>query len=435
MSKDEMQEQVVDKKKNKIVLFAGILGVLLLVVLGVVITQHIISANKDRKVNEQLEEAQHFLDDLDYEQAIVAYEAVIEIDPMSVDAYMGLASVYEAQGEYEKALEVLQLGYEKTQSDNILQEINRIKELISQDGNEQVIETEIEIEIEGDSQYPIAVPGRVVEGIYHNPYYEYPFIAEDKDYLVQIIAQAEQGNYEAALDLMDNDRLIAIVETFADGESYINAMVDDKKVHIFTNVFDNDMQFYQSVEIVILPLNIGYGYYLNKSINRDNNGFENGDYMDQDVVCYGYGECKEGVFWGDYNWKMTCVDTHGNNEQDVSTNTYITEGNVPLVNGLFDGQCTEYYWTDYDYTTTTLVQTYDMGLIKYWNLQEGNFEGYDYCTFVWGYDANGEEVSLSNSGSLESVKNWLDTCRYTIMSYSNYEEYCEIDGGYRYYLW
>ena len=433
MSKDEMQEQVVDKKKNKIVLFAGILGVLLLVVLGVVITPHIISANKDRKVNEQLEEAQHFLDDLDYEQAIVAYEAAIEIDPMSVEAYLGLAEVYEQQGNYERALEVLQLGYEKTQSDNILQEINRIESLISQKDNEQTIETQIE----GDSQYPIAVPGRVVEGIYHNPYYEYPLNAEDKDYLVQIIDQVEQGNYETALDLMDNDRLIAIVERFADGESYINAMVNDKKVHIFTTVYNNEMQLYNSVEIVSLPLNSGYGYYLHNSINRDNNGFENGYFCDQDIVCYGYSECKEGVFWGDYNWKMTIIDTSGNNEQDLRTSTSITEGNVPLVNGLFDGQCTEYhYWTDYDNTTTsTLVQTYDMGLVKYWNLQEGNDAEFEYCTFSWGYNANGEETSITNSGSLEYVKEWLDSCRYTMMMLSNYEEYYQIDGGWRYYYW
>jgi len=139
MSKDEMQEQVVDKKKNKIVLFAGILGVLLLVVLGVVITPHIISANKDRKVNEQLEEAQHFLDDLDYEQAIVAYEAVIEIDPMSVEAYLGLADVYVKSDDLDKAIEVLQSGYSATGDERLRSKLDEL-ELLKQ--TEESIESE-----------------------------------------------------------------------------------------------------------------------------------------------------------------------------------------------------------------------------------------------------------------------------------------------------
>ena len=417
----ETQKDEVVVKKNKKFVVPAIISIIAVffIVAVVVIVLTISSSGKDRKLQAQLDLGEKYISEMNYEQAIVAYEAVIEIDPMSVDAYLGLASVYEAQEEYEKALEVLQLGYEKTQSDSILQEINRIKELISQDGNEQ------EIEIEGDSQYPIAVPGRVVEGIYHNPYYEYPLIAEDKDFLVQIIAQAEQGNYEAALDLMDNDRLIAIVETFSDGENYINAMVNDKKVHMFTEVFNDDIYSYQLVNLIVLPIEMGNGYYFSKM-------YGSGD----EYVSYGYGECKEGVFWGNYNGKDTSVftvtSTSGNNEPVLSINTTISEYNVPLVNGLYDGQYEEYCWSDLTNTDFTSVKTYDMGLIKYWNLQEVEYEN---CTYVCGYYANGEEVSDILFGSLEYNKEWLDTYRQSIASGLDIYEYCEIDGGYRYYLW
>ena len=421
------KEHVLMKKSNKKIVVLIIIIFIVFIVVGILLTFNISSTNKEKILQEQLDLGNKYLNELNYEQAIIAYETAIEIDPMSVDAYLGLSFAHEQQGNYDKALEVLELGYEKTQSDVILQEIERIQAIISQGDYAQ---TDLSA-LETDSEYPLVVPERVVEGIYHNPYYEYPLSTEDKEYLVQIIEQAEQSNYEAALNMVDNDRLIAIVETFADGESYINAMVDDKKVHILINVFDNRQQFYQNVEVIILPLNNGQGYYLEKNINRDNNGFENGEYVDSDGVCYGYGECKEGVFWGNFNWKMTRVDTRGLSEEEISTNTYITEGNVSLVNGLYDGQCTQYYWDDYDNTTNALVQTYDMGLIKYWNLQEGNYEGYNFFTFAWGYDANGDEVSISSSGSLA----WLDTTRHTILRFDNYEDYREIDGGWRYYYW
>ena len=194
MSKDEMQEQVVDKKKNKIVLFAGILGVLLLVVLGVVITPHIISANKDRKVNEQLEEAQHFLDDLDYEQAIVAYEAVIEIDPMSVEAYLGLADVYVEQGMYEEAIEVLENGYELNPIDVFSKEIQNIEEMIERD---------VEFVSEEDETELGTNDNESINNIIRPTYYEYDLSEADAEYLNQIITLFDDEQYNNVTDAIN----------------------------------------------------------------------------------------------------------------------------------------------------------------------------------------------------------------------------------------
>lgn len=55
-----------------------------------------------------------YLSDGNYEEAIIAFSAAIEIDEKQPETYIALADVYVQQGDYEKALEILQQGLEKT---------------------------------------------------------------------------------------------------------------------------------------------------------------------------------------------------------------------------------------------------------------------------------------------------------------------------------
>lgn len=48
------------------------------------------------------------------------YEKAIELDERNVDAYVGLANLYIRRGEYDKALEILNQGLEKTNSNQII---------------------------------------------------------------------------------------------------------------------------------------------------------------------------------------------------------------------------------------------------------------------------------------------------------------------------
>ena len=70
-----------------------------------------------------------------YEEAATAYEALIEIDPMNAEAYLGAARAYEKLGDYERAMAVLQQGYKQTRDESIetlLQEYKQnIEEQIS----------------------------------------------------------------------------------------------------------------------------------------------------------------------------------------------------------------------------------------------------------------------------------------------------------------
>jgi|GEM_PF-2618047 len=57
---------------------------------------------------EQYDLGVRYLNEGKYEEAVIAFNAAIEIDPKQADAYIGLASVYAAQGYTDKAVEILE---------------------------------------------------------------------------------------------------------------------------------------------------------------------------------------------------------------------------------------------------------------------------------------------------------------------------------------
>jgi len=61
--------------------------------------------------SEQLSLGQKFLIDLEYEKAVAEFNAVIEIEPKNVDAYIGLADAYIGMGDENKAIEALEKGF------------------------------------------------------------------------------------------------------------------------------------------------------------------------------------------------------------------------------------------------------------------------------------------------------------------------------------
>ncbi len=71
------------------------------------------------KANRELKKANMYLDEMEYEMAIASYKKVIALDPKNEEAYYGIASVYEAQGEYTEAIDVLIEGYQETDADVI----------------------------------------------------------------------------------------------------------------------------------------------------------------------------------------------------------------------------------------------------------------------------------------------------------------------------
>ncbi len=69
--------------------------------------------------------------EMDYEQAAVAFEQAIVIDPRSADAYLGLADAYIGLGDEEAAYTALEKGYEATGDERLkarMEEMNAAEE-------------------------------------------------------------------------------------------------------------------------------------------------------------------------------------------------------------------------------------------------------------------------------------------------------------------
>lgn len=67
------------------------------------------------------------------------YEKAIELDESNADAYLGLADVYIRRGDYDKALEVLQSGLNKTRNNKaITEKIDELEDTYLGDYNDSV---------------------------------------------------------------------------------------------------------------------------------------------------------------------------------------------------------------------------------------------------------------------------------------------------------
>ena len=64
----------------------------------------------EKQITEQLELGEKYLTESNYEQAIVAFNKVIELDPKQADAYIGLTQVYVETADFEKAVQILENG-------------------------------------------------------------------------------------------------------------------------------------------------------------------------------------------------------------------------------------------------------------------------------------------------------------------------------------
>ena len=113
-------------KKKLIILVSVIVILAALVCVGI----FAVSGNRAKRVADKLDLGEKYLEELEYEKALAAYKEVLKIDPKSVEAYLGMAEVYIAMGDYEEALEILEEGYEETESRKLEKKIEEVEALM-----------------------------------------------------------------------------------------------------------------------------------------------------------------------------------------------------------------------------------------------------------------------------------------------------------------
>ncbi len=106
------------KKRRKLIGLLAAAAVLIAAAVGI----GIYNAPSNR-MNRALDLGARYLEEQNYEQALVEFDKVIAIDPMNVDAYLGKAEAYEGMGDTEQLLAVLQTGYEQTRDSQIKTEL------------------------------------------------------------------------------------------------------------------------------------------------------------------------------------------------------------------------------------------------------------------------------------------------------------------------
>ncbi len=138
------------KKFKKGIIVAVIIAVMVLAVF-VGVWLHNVPA---RCLAEQLDLGNRYLDEMDYEQAVVAFTKAIEIDPMSVDAYMGAAEAYVGLGNEDEAILILEKGYELTSDEKILEMLEELRESREREGGETGEMDEAISEEDGEDELP-----------------------------------------------------------------------------------------------------------------------------------------------------------------------------------------------------------------------------------------------------------------------------------------
>ena len=135
---------VVRKKRKWLVpvIIGGIVALIVAIFAAVIVAAVISVTAPKRKLQKQLDLGQKYLTEMDYENAILAYQAAIQMNPKAEGGYLGLAGVYdtmadnsvaaedpkEAVAYLEKAVDVLKTGEGETGSDAVKQERERLEQ-------------------------------------------------------------------------------------------------------------------------------------------------------------------------------------------------------------------------------------------------------------------------------------------------------------------
>ena len=112
------------KNNKKIITVVGIvLAIATAIIVGIVITQ----AAPESRLKKQLNRAEKYLAEFNYEQALVAYEEAVKIDSKCERAYLAMADIYIEQGRVEKAVAILEEGQKIIPTDTIAGKLKEVK--------------------------------------------------------------------------------------------------------------------------------------------------------------------------------------------------------------------------------------------------------------------------------------------------------------------
>ncbi len=111
-------------KKNIIII---IIAAVLLIGVGITAVAVVNSHSASSGVAGSLQLAERYLSEQNYEQAVIEFQKVLEIEPMNVDAYLGLTEAYLGLGNTSKARQTLNKGIKATDSNRLRKRLESVQ--------------------------------------------------------------------------------------------------------------------------------------------------------------------------------------------------------------------------------------------------------------------------------------------------------------------
>ena len=114
-------------KKSKTKLIAIIVIIAVVIIGGIIAVVLITNQSNNDEYMKQLSLGEKYLSEEKYDEAIVALRRAIEINPNNPEAYLKLADAYIAKGDTQSAIQALELGLTRTNSEAIRTKLNALK--------------------------------------------------------------------------------------------------------------------------------------------------------------------------------------------------------------------------------------------------------------------------------------------------------------------
>lgn len=197
-----------NKDSKKIIgIVATILAVLVLIAVTVLIVKNISAG----RYNRLIDKGNNYLEEMQYDDGIAAFDEAIRIDPKRPDAYEGKVNIYIAKGDYESALAVINDGFAAIEGDEYVAQFTEFStkvyeqyadELVSE-GNYQEA---LEVLEKGNNLMPGQLSNKIADVMYDAS-------EQQKDQEADTKSEADVSTQESSTDIEDISNEDQVKET------------------------------------------------------------------------------------------------------------------------------------------------------------------------------------------------------------------------------
>lgn len=370
--------RVVGKKKKWIipVIIGG--GLLLLAGVAALVVVIVSSGAPKHALKKQLGLGEKYLTDLDYENAILAYEGAILIDPKNTDAYLGLGEAYlklaeekQSEDDYDAAMTLLDTGISKLQEgldntgdEEIKKKLDEIEDKKAE--NEEKRKRKLEEIAEGEEKKKAEEEKKKAEEERKQEYQTYDQV--ESGVLADIAKALSENHTKSAFDYMFSDAYSDLISDMK------NSQVESQIVNTPygpIGVYHIESGSYAEVG--------NYYIYCGDFKDRMKDGF--GKWLEADIVppqewqtsphqSRSYYECNFAEDMPNGEAVKYSFDNEEDDEMHIDR-----RGNV--VNGLWDGRVMIMNGT-WSATEDGSVGTFEGGELENWYMfSNGYFTNYD----------------------------------------------------------